>query len=312
MPTTLPTWAASWIEALLCLEWLRRKPKLYLCGQMYGGALEIIEPNVATGGCVHPPQQLMMSLPEMPFASAAVLCQKIHICGGTTVDHFCFDPSVGLWEPRAPLHTARRWACAVVIQEKLYVCGGFDGANALASVEIYDPATDTWSFGPPLLQPRTAACAAALGLKLYICGGNTLATATTVEIFDYQTNTWSLGPPLTVPRGEACMAVHADHIYVCGGRGIDSDAALNSVERLEGGTVWQPYGVLESPRRQASAVSFGEQRLLVACGCDYGSDDDADLVFHHDIETLDAPGEAILLPRMPERTPRCAFTMLVL
>ena len=105
------------------------------------------------------------------------------------------------------------------------------------------------------------------------------------------------------------MTAHAGHIYVCGGRGINSDAALNSVERLEGGAVWQPYGVLKSPRRQASAVSFGEQRLLVACGCDYVPDDDADIVFYRDLETLDDPGEEILLPRMP---PRCAFTLVVL
>ena len=105
------------------------------------------------------------------------------------------------------------------------------------------------------------------------------------------------------------MTAHAGHIYVCGGRGINSDAALNSVERLEGGAVWQPYGVLKSPRRQASAVSFGERRLLVACGCDYGPGDDADIVFYRDLETLDDPGEEILLPRMP---PRCAFTLVVL
>ena len=61
------------------------------------------------------------------------------------------------------------------------------------------------------------------------------------------------------------MTAHAGHIYVCGGRGINSDAALNSVERLEGGAVWQPYGVLKSPRRQASAVSFAEGTKAPRC-----------------------------------------------
>ena len=34
--------------------------------------------------------------------------------------------------------------------------GGFDGANAMASTELYDPATGTWSPAVPMLAPRMA------------------------------------------------------------------------------------------------------------------------------------------------------------
>ena len=40
--------------------------------------------------------------------------------------------------------TPRAWPAAGVLNNKIVVLGGFDGANRLSNVEIYDPEEDRW------------------------------------------------------------------------------------------------------------------------------------------------------------------------
>ena len=56
------------------------------------------------------------------------------------------------WRPIAPLSRPRARACSAVIENELWVIGGFDGeALATRTFEIYNPQTDTWRAGPAMV-----------------------------------------------------------------------------------------------------------------------------------------------------------------
>ena len=50
-----------------------------------------------------------------------------------------FDPLISAWFSVNSLEIKRRYTRLLALNGSLYVVGGFDGANHLASVERYDP-----------------------------------------------------------------------------------------------------------------------------------------------------------------------------
>ena len=59
-----------------------------------------------------------------------------------------------------PLNTPRAWPCGLIMDNKIYVIGGYNGSNRLRSAEFYDPDGDTWTFISNM-NCRRAGCAAA-------------------------------------------------------------------------------------------------------------------------------------------------------
>lgn len=83
-----------------------------------------------------------------------------------------YDPQTNAWTLKAPMPTARIGAMTAVLDGKLYVISGHDGAASwLDVVEVYDPATDTWSAGPLLPSSRFYAGTAVLNGELHVFGG---------------------------------------------------------------------------------------------------------------------------------------------
>lgn len=59
------------------------------------------------------------------------------------------------------------------LEHHIYVVGGYNGAQQLASVERYDPETNTWEFCKPMSIARSALSLAVIDNKLYAIGTNT-------------------------------------------------------------------------------------------------------------------------------------------
>lgn len=55
-----------------------------------------------------------------------------------------FDPQTGQWTQVASMLTKRCRLGAAALNNKLYVCGGYDGSTFLRSVEVYDPIADQY------------------------------------------------------------------------------------------------------------------------------------------------------------------------
>lgn len=56
---------------------------------------------------------------------------------------------------------------AAVVNERLYVCGGYDGISSLSSVEVYDANTDKWTLTIPMNKQRSAAGIAVIDNFIY-------------------------------------------------------------------------------------------------------------------------------------------------
>lgn len=124
------------------------------------------------------------TLPSARMAHTGIACGKIIVyIGGQLTDkirynqiHFLDTETMRFREPTVkgnPPKFARH--CAVGINEKVYIFGGYDGIGTYYSLAAFDPVTCVWSNPPtkgntPI--PRTNHAAASIGNKMYIYGGN--------------------------------------------------------------------------------------------------------------------------------------------
>merc|ERR1719181_936611 len=103
----------------------------------------------------------------------------------------------------------RDGAVGAGLRGKIYVCGGFDGAQSLSlrSTERFDPATGTWRSLPPMLTRRAGAVGAVVAGKLYVMGGYDGAqNLMECERLDPAVGMWELLPAMQTRRGYAAGA----------------------------------------------------------------------------------------------------------
>lgn len=111
-------------------------------------------------------------------------------------------------EPGPDLAQARYRHVAVLLDDgNVFVAGGYDGSETIASIEIYRPATDDVVSGGALVEPRSDACALRLqdGRVMTIGGG-----LSSTDVWDPQTQQSELGPPLGYSAGAAMCMLTAD------------------------------------------------------------------------------------------------------
>ncbi len=137
------------------------------------------------------------------------------------------------WERIASLRVGRSQAGVAAFRGRVWVVGGCDAWNPLASVEIYDPAINKWIAGPPIKVPRRG-CAlvpTSSGLLYVIGGSDGTQTLATTEIYDPRMNLWTAGPPMTTGRVNVAAAVVDGAIFAVGG--FSGKVFLNTIEYLD-------------------------------------------------------------------------------
>lgn len=116
------------------------------------------------------------------FSSVAFVGDTIYVFGGsatlpgdTTNVTQAYNITSGTWSTNlAPLPEKNGGTTAAVIDNKIYVMGGFPIATATAfldDVRIYDIATNTWSSGPSLPAGRHTGGAVVLDETIYLVTG---------------------------------------------------------------------------------------------------------------------------------------------
>lgn len=126
----------------------------------------------------------VVPLPTPRFALSAVVHEgRILTLGGVAFtsqgfrEYDCveiYDPLLRLWSRSTslvlPWSVAAHGAC--VIQNRLYLFGGFSGDKGIGThAAVYDFGSKTWSIVPPLPQPRAAMGVAVIGDTIYLIGG---------------------------------------------------------------------------------------------------------------------------------------------
>lgn len=119
----------------------------------------------------------------------------------------CISQILSPWSTAAPSPIPRSEANNAVVNNKLYVFGGYINSSFQATTrsDVYDPATNTWMQLANLPLPINHAGVAVDGDTIYLAGGyiGDPSKPSTAKVFKYNvtTNTWSEGTSLPAPRG---------------------------------------------------------------------------------------------------------------
>ncbi len=160
-----------------------------------------------------------------------------------------------------PPADARYGHAAAVVNNVIYIFGGYDGGAYLDDVEAYYPATNTWNTTFDTL-PSARAHHAAITVNglIYIIGGTNGAALGSVDIFDPSQpsgSRWTSAPALDTARHSfAAAEVWHNTIYIFGG--TPATAALDGGESFEvASPVWNTLTYAGNARIDTPAAAFG-------------------------------------------------------
>lgn len=161
-----------------------------------------------------------------------------------------YDPLTQAWSPVSAMPTARAYAAAATVGDRIFVVGGgTSAAQALDTVESYDPILDAWTSELPMPRARHRPRAAAFGGRLVVIGGSNAqySHVARVDVFDPALGTWS--NELRFFDAEcAYVAVIAGQLYAGGGT---NPAWLSSAADAEL-SIWRE---LTGSRRSTSSTA---------------------------------------------------------
>jgi len=150
----------------------------------------------------------------------------------TSGDVWILDTITQSWSQGtvSSMNNPRGDACAVEINAKIYVFGGFydNFCSPLNSLEVYDPATNIWSTKSPLHKPRGDAGCGVQHNEFHAIGGeqkNNLTGCTKydvpiadVEHYDTNTDSWTEETSLPSVRFRFASAAFGNTFYIIGGQ----------------------------------------------------------------------------------------------
>lgn len=220
------------------------------------------------------------SVPRMPtargdlaavwFEGRLVAIGGYHQNLGDRRDVEAYDPTVNGWTSLADLPRPRYAHDAIAVNGTILVAGGaYDGPDCRTTL-AYDPGADRWIQRGSLQQCRSWGRLAIDGDGVIrMIGGfdPTRGQLDSVERYDPVADAWTVETRrLAVGRSSHAVAVGADGApVVFGGRSL-ADAALDSVERLSGGS-WFTVSPMPVPRDDL-AVAWSDGRFYVVGALD--------------------------------------------
>jgi serine/threonine protein kinase/N-acetylneuraminic acid mutarotase len=190
--------------------------------------------------------------------------------GTVTGLHEGYDPIIDSWKSGDDLPVPVQHAMAVTYQGNPVVLGGWrtEGAQKVATDQVWRVVNSHWLEQPHMLQPRAAAAAAVVGDQIIVTGGvdTNGALLNTTEIFDG--NSWTLGAPIPTARQMLAAASDGKLVYAVGGTNGNSDLA--TVEAYDpAAKTWTPLPDLSQPRSDLG-VAIVDKRLIAVGGMSTG------------------------------------------
>jgi hypothetical protein len=183
------------------------------------------------------------------------------------------------WMATTQMSLPRWGGAAYVLQNQLWVVGGYHQDGSIADIEVFDPATRLWTTIPyPFTYFGQAFVTTSNGLLYAISGLESCQSLVApVEAYDPATGTVTQKAAIPIPCYNPGIASTPNgKIYVLGGcqpptadPGGPPSAVLDAVQIFDPQTnTWSVGAPLPSPRHQPSAIAAPDGKIYVLGGFD--------------------------------------------
>jgi|GEM_PF-2297017 len=170
---------------------------------------------------------------------------KIYVTGGVSVSGqnlvlnakvYIYDPATNAFSTAtAAMPNPQPGSASFVLNNKLFVVGGYTGNNISQAVQSYDPATNTWEQYNPLPNYGGHMAAAVVGNDVYLIGGYSVSNQSLVYTaavykgtLNGQAFTWTQVTNFPMPVSKASAGVLDGKIYVTGGEAVVNNQVVAS------------------------------------------------------------------------------------
>jgi hypothetical protein len=175
----------------------------------------------------------------------------------TTV--LAYNPIQNDWTTLTPMSTARSDFALCVLEDALYVFGGWTATGKTAQVEKYVPATNTWHRLKALPLALYGHSACVVGEAIYVLSGNTGSPA---HVFKYDTrdDVWHNVTPMPSGRAWASVATLGHRVLVAGGFDRGYENSLLAYDTIE--DKWDTLAPMPTSVTSAGVVVWHDQLFL--------------------------------------------------
>lgn len=172
-------------------------------------------------------------MPHGSDGEANVVNDKIYVISGShdpnSYLNQVYDPATNQWRTKTHVPDRNGWcAASAVIENKIYVIGGYDFGLSYNIVQIYDTISDSWTAGtsPPRYMGGNVAGAVTIGSldsqKIELFGLTGYAStesngSTANQIYDPYTDSWTVAESMPTSRQNFGLALLDNDVYVIGG-----------------------------------------------------------------------------------------------
>lgn len=264
---------------------------------LYNGSFYLIGGCTSSGdGCLSPDglftiherydpvSYLVVNLPNLTVPRyrhvAQCIGHKIFVVGGRTAGDTAdasleiYDTMAEIWMQGAYFPDARSDQTAFVLNDLLYVYGGYDqNYNVLSSGYYYNPGTDNWTYAGDLTQARGDLMSTIMDGVVYVAGGfapdaaQTFQELTIIDVSRDGMNWTRMTPELAQGRGDGVFLTLNENLLMIGGESADAagnDQISNQVQVWRAQeTAWRYLTPLPDERyRMAGGVVNGAAYLF--------------------------------------------------
>ena len=172
-----------------------------------------------------------------------------------------YSPGDDSWRDLPPLPSPRHHAMAAVVEDRLFVIGGYSESGFDAVSEVWELGQSGWAPRSPLPRPVGAGAAVTLDGAVYVIGGS---PSSGLLRYDPEADAWTeLNAPLASREHLAAVA-HDGQIWAIGGRWGGEELASTEIYTPDEDAWVGGPGMLE-PRSGFGAAVLGD-RIFVAGG----------------------------------------------
>ncbi|GMR33286.1 hypothetical protein PMAYCL1PPCAC_03481, partial [Pristionchus mayeri] len=122
------------------------------------------------------------------------------------------------WTPLKPMTKVRSKCVPCVIDDRIYVLGGYNGDDVLNDGEYYDHTSDSWILIAPMKKYKHKYAVGVLNGKIYVAGGKCGSEVIDdFESYDPATNKWTALKSANIKRCDALLLVSCGKLFLIGG-----------------------------------------------------------------------------------------------